>query len=168
MKYKTKNNIFHFLLHLSSALMTLAFTGSLAEKIEATPCLKIVAALPRYIQALSRTIHALSKHTMSSFAYYEAERATWVGEFAARITCHSYSEWLAAWAKAFANPNSGVSTTMRYRRPDEHSITTYMYEVLADPSSTESYYRRITSRKPRAAKTRAAEKIILLATGAVL
>lgn len=145
--------------------MTLAFTGSLTgKKLKPQPALRLV----QRFQDTFKHCHALSTHTMSSFAYYEAERATWVGEFAARITCHSYSEWLASWEKAFANPNSGVSTTIRYRRPDEHSITTYMYEALADPSSAESHYIRITSRKPRAAKTRAAEKIILLATGAVL
>jgi hypothetical protein len=99
---------------------------------------------------------------MDSLAYYEAQRATWVGEFAARITCHCYSEWLAAWAKGFANPHSGVSTTIRYRRPGEHSITTYMYEALADPNSTESQIIRLATRKPRAAKMRAAEKLIVL------
>jgi hypothetical protein len=99
---------------------------------------------------------------MDSYAYYTAERATWVGEFAARITCHSYSEWLAAWSKAFANPHSGVSTAIRYRRPGEYSITTHMYEALTDPSSTESFMLRLATRKPRAAKTRAAEKLIVL------
>lgn len=99
---------------------------------------------------------------MDSHAYYEAERATWVGEFAARITCHSYSEWLAAWSKAFANPNSGVSTHIRYRRPGEHSITTHMYEAFADPNSIESRTLRLATRKPRAAKMRAAEKLIVL------